>query len=1723
MLNSLPFNLSEGRLGRLVVLVWLALGLAGAARATGTEPTSPTPSLASALNPDGTLRAGLKGSFDARQFVMENGADGHPIFRPARVARIKGAGDEKWADGFGLPNGLNGTVRAVVRSGTRIYVGGTFSVAGGVPANNVALWNGTAWSALGTGSSNGVNSDVRALALAANGDLYVGGSFTKAGKLVTNRLAKWDGTAWSTLGTGSTNGVNDLVYALAIATNGNLYVGGRFSSAGGVTARGVARWDGTTWSSFGTGTTNGVNNTVFALTLSGTDMYVGGNFSQAGGTAASYVARWDGTAWSALGTGSTNGTDNTVNAIAVAGATVYVGGTFRYVGGTSFGGGIAANYVARWTSASGWSSLTVGATNGFSLGSTVSALAAVGTEVYVGGQFNAPSGTSSPGLVKWTGTAWVGLGTGTYPVLALSATSTDVYAGGIFTVAGGAIANRVARWNGSAWSGLGTGTGTGANGYVRAVAVVGSNVYIGGEFTAVGTVAANYVARWNGSAWSSLGTGAANGTNNYVYALATNGTDLYVGGSFPNAGGLATGSVARWNGSAWSSLGTGTGGTVYALATNGTDVYAGGQLTTAGGVAVNNLARWNGAAWGPVGSASANGVNFVARALALQGTTLYVGGNFSSAGGVAANNIAQWNGTTWSTLGSGTNNGVNSEVNALVVANGALYVGGSFYEAGGGGFVAGGARADKIAKWNGSVWSSLTSTGSPNGFSTGLYDGIVYALAVNGTDVYAGGSFTAGLSSSYAPNVPLRNIGRWDGNAWRPLGTGLDADAYALGLAGNILAAGGAFSAVGDTSKAMTAVGFYDGPTARTLTSFSPGTGPAGTSIVLTGTGFLGTTAVMFNNTNAPGFVINSATQITVTVPAGATTGRIRLVSSDGTTSSSTNFLVTASPPNITSFTPTSGPVGTTVVITGTGFTGTTAVKFNGVAATSFTFINDSEVRAVVATGSGTGSISVTAAGGTGSSGSPFSLLPAPVITGYGPSLGPVGTSVMITGNYFVSVTQVTFNGMSASFVVNSSTQLTATVPAGATTGPLGVTTGSGTGVTTSVFTVLPSPTLTSLNPGSATTGSYISLNGTNLTGAYAITFPGGVTVNSGFVVNAAGTQITNVLVPTGASSGNVTVTTSNGTSNGVSFYLLQPPTFTSFTPYYSYWGGRTSFFGSFFRRGPAGGKATASTAPAVTSVTFNGVPASFTIISDTELEAIVPTGATTGPVVITNDDGSVTTPHDYIVAENRTVSTGALASPTTVPFGIFNDLTVTGTGVAQLTDSTRVIGTLTVQAGGVLLTNCQPLVGKGNFVLAAGATLGVCDAAGLVNGSATGAVKLSGTRSLSPDASYLYNGSQAQVTGTGLPASVASFTLTNPTGLTLSQNLTATQALTLSDGPLRTGAFDATLGPTATVAEAGTGYLIGNLLATRALTTAGQSQDFGGMGLTLTPAATSAVLPGATTVRRVTGTAPTGAGHFGISRYFDIQAANSNGLNVTMEARYRDEELNGLPENKLIFYRSTSSAAGPWTAQNAPHSRDALNNRITLAGVSGFSQWALGDPSTPLPVELTAFSATAQGTGVALAWRTASERSSAYFQVERSTDGTTFKALTQVPAQGNRTAPTDYAFTDATLPASAPQLYYRLKQVDTDGTATYSAVRTVARPLSALALYPNPAQGTTKLNLPALPQVRTVLLLDVVGRELRRFSLPADASAVPLNLAGLAPGLYTVRCDAASAPLVVE
>lgn len=449
------------------------------------------------------------------------------------------------------------------------------------------------------------------------------------------------------------------------------------------------------------------------------------------------------------------------------------------------------------------------------------------------------------------------------------------------------------------------------------------------------------------------------------------------------------------------------------------------------------------------------------------------------------------------------------------------------------------------------------------------------------------------------------------------------------------------------------------------VTGFSPFGGKAGDPVVITGLNFTTATNVAFNGVTAVASV-TSDTQISATVPAGATTGPIRVINPAGTNATGSNFIIG---PFITGFSPVSAQVGSQVVVDGLNFLDVTNVAFASASggftnASAISIVAATQLRATVPVGATNGPIRVISPSGTNVTSSNLTVFVlAPVINDFTPTNGLPGSTVTLNGANFLGATNVSFNGVAASsFNVTADSQITATVPATATTGPISVSTAGGS-VTSSMPFYLP-PRLTSFTPTTGTVGTSVTLTGTNFTGVSSVTFAAAnSTVISAPVTSLTATQMT-VLVPTNAISGLLTVTTPGGIIASTNNFTVTPRV-DSFTPLLGPVGTTVTVRGQSFTN--------------ATAVRFNGVSAVFSSVTDTQLVAVVPSGASTGPLTVVTPDGTGTGPVVYTVTTSPDVSARQTNSPSIVSFGSNVTITVT------VTNSRSSIAT------GVTLTDTLP------------------------------------------------------------------------------------------------------------------------------------------------------------------------------------------------------------------------------------------------------------------------------------------------------------------------------------------------------------------------------------------------------------------------------------------------
>ena len=434
---------------------WSALGSNGAGDGAILSPHA-----INSLAVSGT-KVYVVGSFSS----VNNG--GLLLTQAAKVAQWDGS---NWSGLASTGNGsLNDAVYALAVNGSAVYIGGRFTniVDQGTmltAADYIAKWDGTHWSALGhNGAGDGaLNSIVGSLAISGN-NLYVGGGFTNVNNKGTllpaaDYVARWDGTNWSALGSGAggNGSINGFVTTLA-ATGNNVYAGGEFTNVNNsgtvlTAADYVARWNGSNWSALGSnGAGNGsLNLYVNSLAVSGTAVYVGGQFDNVNNngvvlTAADKLAKWDGMNWSALGNnGSGDGSIGCgVWALFVSGPYLYAGGCFADV--NNYGTLLpAADYIARWDGTN-WSALGSNGVNNGALNFIVGTIAVDGANVFVGGRFlnvnnNGSALPAADYIARWDGANWSALshdgagdGSLSCDASALGISGTHLYVGGCFS------------------------------------------------------------------------------------------------------------------------------------------------------------------------------------------------------------------------------------------------------------------------------------------------------------------------------------------------------------------------------------------------------------------------------------------------------------------------------------------------------------------------------------------------------------------------------------------------------------------------------------------------------------------------------------------------------------------------------------------------------------------------------------------------------------------------------------------------------------------------------------------------------------------------------------------------------------------------------------------------------------------------------------------------------------------------------------------------------------------------------------------------------------------------------------------------------------------------------------------------------------------------------------------------------------------------------------------
>ncbi len=771
--------------------------------------------------------------------------------------------NDNWIPNFTAAAGPldRGAVFSAVDVNGNIYIAGP--VPQGAPfAIRVAKWNGARWEILGQRLEHTLGAiSLNAIAVAANGDVYIGGHFDRAfnssGRAVTtNNIARWSASAgeWQAVGDGIQ--IDGYVHALAVDANNHVYAGGIFLE--GYNAPGVAvplnfigRWNNTAnqWEPLGEGTTDGIS--ALAIDAQG-GIIAGGQFQyvkNAGGTSVlvNGVARWDGANWQALGQGlafNPNNPSQIISTIAAdANGNVFCAGNVDAM--LNNDGSTAAGPVVKWDG-SRWSNLAP------TQNIAVMKLAYDNSGRLFSLFLNYNTGKTA--VERWNGTAWSRIAQSLGVTELNTIAANPQFVSGEYLYLGGkyeefenpflGVTEKIrnnALWNQGRWQPLTTPIGA-PGGEIYAVAsddpVHSMHFYAGGLFAAIDGVAASNIARFDGAVWQALG-----GVNGPVYAIQPVGAPqglgipelgVFIGGEFseavnPDGSLVSVANLAFWSErqQRWFSIG-GFDGPVYALAYARSELYAGGAFTRViNGPLAARIAKWDffSQQWEPLGQGFLSAYTPEVRALAIgiAGSVLnyswinvYVGGSFSEAynadgSRVACRNLMLWDGRDqkWRPVGDGTDD----EVLALALPGQSyydpLYVGGRFRT----GYNDDGSleNIDRIAMWDGHRWQKLGN--GVNGAVTTI------APSFDRTQIYAGGEFTEATNSNNSVkavnHIAVFERTNYPGVAsqWDTLGSGTNDFVYSLASlwpcprnsASEVLYVGGAFTQAGNKNAAALA------------------------------------------------------------------------------------------------------------------------------------------------------------------------------------------------------------------------------------------------------------------------------------------------------------------------------------------------------------------------------------------------------------------------------------------------------------------------------------------------------------------------------------------------------------------------------------------------------------------------------------------------------------------------------------------------------------------------------------------------------------------------------------------------------------------------------------------------------------------------------------------------------------------------------------------------------
>jgi hypothetical protein len=448
-----------------------------------------------------------------------------------------------------------------------------------------------------------------------------------------------------------------------------------------------------------------------------------------------------------------------------------------------------------------------------------------------------------------------------------------------------------------------------------------------------------------------------------------------------------------------------------------------------------------------------------------------------------------------------------------------------------------------------------------------------------------------------------------------------------------------------------------------------------------------------------------------------------------------------------------------------------------------------------------------------------------------------------------------------------------------------------------------------------------------------------------------------------------------------------------------------------------------------------------------------------------------------------------------------------------------------------------HPLTGNGSFIASSDCIMRFGSHNGITASGANGNIQVSGSRTYSADASYIYDGTSAQVTGNGLPSTVKNLSFNNAAGVTLSADVSVKTNLALESGIVSTGSNTLTVGTS--VLNTGfvsrtDGWVNGNLarwipalaMGTFDFPVGVQTYNEFSLSYTVIPS-----LPGLLTVSFV----EIGPDQSGLplteENFYKVNTIGSKGYWTTSSSNglagglctisVLGNGFTGISEVADVRLLTRTNALLPWSLPGAHATGTGTVNspRASRTGIGMPPFVTIGWGYNALPIELIFFKAEVEGRSVKMKWATAAEINNEYFTLERSEDGINFEEIGQVPGSGNTSNRRDYEYTDES-PLNGDS-YYRLRQTDYDGRfevfdPDHVYLKKKVLDESALNVWPNPFDDYFDMEIKSEESGKLdISLLTMDGKLIREEAIHVDAPGTRWTFRdgnSLIPGTYILR-----------